>query len=119
MIRARTRTVARTAIGLAAGTMIRAAKKADRCAQSVADQVAQRIVLHALVDPVTFAESFDLNDSPAHPLTIHFKICLTRDTPGNYALLEHAWCGKNQKNRFQAPLHRLLKKPVFRGSLSA
>src|ERR1700745_1043765 len=81
MIRARTRTVARTAIGFAAGTVIRAAKKAGRCTQSVADQVAQRIVLRALVDAVTFAESFNVNYCPDHHLTWYFNVCLPRMPP--------------------------------------
>ena len=76
MICARIRAIARTAIGVAAGIMIRAEKKADRCTESVADQVAQRSVLRALVDAVTLAESFNVNDGLAHHLTIRFKICL-------------------------------------------
>ncbi len=58
----------------------RAAKKTGRCAKRIADQVAQRIVLHALVDAVALPESFHLDDGPAHHLTIHFKICFTKDT---------------------------------------
>ena len=61
--------------------MIRvAAEKPNRCAQSVADQLTQGIVSRALADAVTLAESFDLNDGPAHYLTIRLKICLTQDT---------------------------------------
>jgi hypothetical protein len=55
--------------------MTRAAKKANRCAESVTDQVSGQCVARALVDPVTLAESFDLNDGPAHHPTIHVKIC--------------------------------------------
>jgi len=54
-------------------------EEADRCAQSVTDQVAQGIVSRALVDAVTLAESFHLNDGPGRHLT-HFGICLTQDT---------------------------------------
>jgi hypothetical protein len=37
-------------------------------------------VARALVDPVTLAESFDLNDGPAHHPTIHVKICPAKMT---------------------------------------
>jgi hypothetical protein len=59
--------------------MIRAAKKANRCAESVTDQVSGQCVARALVDPVTLAESFDLNEGLAHHPTIHFKICPAQD----------------------------------------
>jgi hypothetical protein len=38
-------------------------------------------VSRALVDAVTLAESFDLNDGPAHRLTMHFKVGLTTVLP--------------------------------------
>jgi hypothetical protein len=37
------------------------------------------IVSRALVNPVTLAESFHLNDGPAHHLTTHIEICLIQD----------------------------------------
>jgi hypothetical protein len=51
-----------------------AAKKANRCAENVTDQVAQGIVLRGLADAVTLAESFDMNDSPVHHLSMHLKV---------------------------------------------
>ena len=43
-------------------------------------QKPDRSVLRALADAVALAESFDLNDRPAHHL------CLTQDTSCNHAL---------------------------------
>lgn len=44
----------------------RAGKKPRWCAQGIADQVAQRSMMSALIDPVALAEPFDANDSFAH-----------------------------------------------------
>jgi hypothetical protein len=65
---------------MGAGIMIGAAKKAERCTESVADQVAHGIRSLGLPDAVAFAESFDVNDGTGHHLIIQFKICLTQDT---------------------------------------
>ena len=46
------------------------AEKASRRAQRVADHVAQRVVPLGQPDAVALAQSLDLNDGPAHQLTM-------------------------------------------------
>jgi hypothetical protein len=67
------------AVGAQLGSVQSLLGHARRRRQRNADQVAQGIVLHALANPVTLAESFHVNDGPAHDPTIHFRICLTRE----------------------------------------